>query len=138
MEMKVEESWEAVLIDAGQYDVKVVGIVPKTLETDKDGTVNILEWKIEVLEGDESGTVITDASSQKFTPKSKAFEWYCNITGTKPEVGESVDLDTLVGKTASVIIKSKSKTIMDEKQEVSVISDFVPARKPRAGTKPAK
>lgn len=126
--VKVEESWEAVRIDEGIYNAAISSILPKQIESDGE-QVDIFEWTFEITDGDEKGTLITDSSSVKFTPKSKAFGWYAAAEGGKPDVGDEIDLDTLADKPVQIVVKNNTKMIAGQKTETSGISDVLPAAK---------
>lgn len=124
----VEESWEAVCIPEGIYDATISSILPKQIETDGE-QVDIFEWTFEIADGDEKGTLITDSSSVKFTPKSKSFGWYAAAHGGKPEIGDEIDLDTLADESVQIVVKNDTKTIAGQKTETSRISDVLAPKK---------
>jgi len=124
----VEEGWDAVCIPEGIYEAKVSSIFPKQIESDGE-TVDIFEWTFEITDTEETGTLLTDSSSVKFTPKSKAFQWYSAANGSKPEVGDEIELDTLADKPVIITVKNETKTIAGQKTETSRVSDVLASKK---------
>lgn len=124
----VEESWEAVCIPEGIYSATVSSIMQKEIEADGE-KINIFEWTFDISDGDEKGTLITDSSSVRFTPKSKAYSWYAAASGVKPAVKDSIDLDTLADKPVQIVVKNSTKVFAGEKTETSRISDVLPPAK---------
>lgn len=133
----VGESWEAVLIPEDVYEAELVSITAKTIDSD-DEKREVFEWNYKIVEGEYKDTEINALSSQTFTTKSKAFQWYKAMTGNEPHVNDEIDLDDLIGSPVRITVKTDVKKVLGEKQDVSVVKDVMKTGRKAAGKTSAK
>ena len=94
-------------------------------------------WIFRVLDAEtENGEapLVSGVTSQRLSTRSKAYSWISALLGRNLKGGETIDLDTLVGKKAQVEIRNRR---MRDGTEVSNVVDVkpLPRRKARRAKK---
>lgn len=113
--MTVDEAAGLSLLDEGMYPVELVEI--KDIETDYgDGW----RWIFDVLEEEEE-TLVSGITSQRMSEKSKSYGWASALMGKKPEIGDEIDLDELIGLRGNAELKTKE---LNDGTEVSNVVDL--------------
>jgi len=97
------------------YPVELVEIVD--IETDYgDGW----RWIFDVLEEEEE-TLVSGITSQRMSEKSKSYGWAAALLGKKPDIGDEIDLDELIGLRGNAELKTKE---LRDGTEVSNVVDI--------------
>lgn len=113
--MTVDEAAGLSLLDEGMYPVELVEIVD--IETDYgDGW----RWIFDVLEEEEE-TLVSGITSQRMSEKSKSYGWAAALLGKKPDIGDEIDLDELIGLRGNAELKTKE---LRDGTEVSNVVDI--------------
>jgi len=111
----VDEAAGLSLLDEGMYPVELVEIVD--IETDYgDGW----RWIFDVLEEEEE-TLVSGITSQRMSEKSKSYGWAAALLGKKPDIGDEIDLDELIGLRGNAELKTKE---LRDGTEVSNVVDI--------------
>ncbi|MCK4329454.1 hypothetical protein KAX02_06390 [candidate division WOR-3 bacterium] len=113
--VEVEEAVGLSLLDEGMYPVELVEI--KDIETDYGGG---WRWIFDVLEEEEE-TLVSGITSQRMSEKSKSYGWASALMGKKPEIGDEIDLDELIGLRGNAELKTKE---LRDGTEVSNVIDM--------------
>ena len=117
------------LLDEGMYPVELVEI--KDIETDYgDGW----RWIFDVLEEEEE-TLVSGITSQRMSEKSKSYGWASALLGKKPEIGDEIDLDELIGLRGNAELKTKE---LNDGTEVSNVVELKKLPKQKGKRKPEK
>ena len=127
--MTVDEAAGLSLLDEGMYPVELVEI--KDIETDYgDGW----RWIFDVLEEEEE-TLVSGITSQRMSEKSKSYGWASALLGKKPEIGDEIDLDELIGLRGNAELKTKE---LNDGTEVSNVVELKKLPKQKGKRKPEK
>lgn len=99
--MTVDEAAGLSLLDEGMYPVELAEI--KDIETEYgDGW----RWIFDVLEEEEE-TLVSGITSQRMSEKSKSYAWASALLGKKPDIGDEIDIDELIGLRGNAELKTK-------------------------------
>ena len=91
-------------IPVGTYAVEFVSATDfEGNSSNEYGPAVLLTWQ--VTNGDLEGETATRIVSAKLSPKSNLYRFVTALKGSKPEVGEQIDLDTFVGTTGMVVVE---------------------------------
>ena len=127
--VEVEEAVGLSLLDEGMYPVELVEI--KDIETDYGGG---WRWIFDVLEEEEE-TLVSGITSQRMSEKSKSYGWASALLGKKPEIGDEIDLDELIGLRGNAELKTKE---LNDGTEVSNVVELKKLPKQKGKRKPEK
>lgn len=111
----VDEAAGLSLLDEGMYPVELVEI--KDIET---GYGDGWRWIFDVLEEEEE-TLVSGITSQRMSEKSKSYGWAAALLGKKPEIGDEIDLDELIGLRGNAELKTKE---LNDGTEVSNVIEL--------------
>jgi hypothetical protein len=104
-------------IPTGEYAVELTAIELVDTQYGKQ-----LKWTFVVPEYKRT---LVAYSSFSASPKSKCIRWASALLNRAIAVGEQVDLQSLVGKTATAVVIRKRK---DDGTEINAIDDLLPLR----------
>jgi len=130
--VRVQEVIGFSLLDEGMYEAELVEI--RDIQTQFGAS---WRWIFRVLDAEtENGDtpLVSGVTSQRLSTRSKAYAWISALLGRNLKGGETIDLDTLVGKKAQVEIRNRR---MRDGTEVSNVVDVkpLPRRKARRAKK---
>ena len=130
--VRVQEVIGFSLLDEGMYEAELVEI--RDIQTQFGAS---WRWIFRVLDAEtENGEapLVSGVTSQRLSTRSKAYAWISALLGRNLKGGETIDLDTLVGKKAQVEIRNRR---MRDGTEVSNVVDVkpLPRRKARRAKK---
>jgi len=131
--VKVQEVIGFSLLDEGMYEAELVEI--RDIQTQFGAS---WRWIFRVLDAeteDGEAPLVSGVTSQRLSTRSKAYSWISALLGRNLKGGETIDLDSLVGKKAQVEIRNRR---MRDGTEVSNVADVKPlprARKVRRAKK---
>jgi hypothetical protein len=80
-------------IPAGLYKAECLGT-----EVAEFAKGEYRKWTFTIQGGKFDGTQITGVSSLVMSPKAKAYDWYSALTGESPQLGDEIDLDSVIGR----------------------------------------
>jgi len=127
--VKVQEVIGFSLLDEGMYEAELVEI--RDIQTQFGAS---WRWIFRITDAEtENGEapLVSGVTSQRLSTRSKAYAWICALLGRNLKGGETIDLDSLIGKKAQVEIRNRR---MRDGTEVSNVADVKPlprARKAR-------
>ncbi len=131
--VKVQEVIGFSLLDEGMYEAELVEI--RDIQTQFGAS---WRWIFRITDAeteDGEAPLVSGVTSQRLSTRSKAYSWISALLGRNLKGGETIDLDSLVGKKAQVEIRNRR---MRDGTEVSNVADVKPlprARKVRRAKK---
>ena len=131
--VRVQEVVGFSLLEEGMYEAELTEI--REIETQFGQS---WRWIFRVLDAEtENGDtpLVSGVTSQRLSTRSKAYAWISALLGRNLKGGETIDLDSLVGKKAQVEIRNRR---MRDGTEVSNVVDVKPLPRKRARARKAK
>jgi hypothetical protein len=124
---EVEEGAGLAYIPAGTYPATLAEI--EDVETEFGDS---LRWIFDV-EADEETVQLSGITSQKFSLKSKSYEWASALLGEAPDVGDEVDLEELYELPCMVEVKDAH---LRDGTDISNIVGVMPEKKAKRTKQP--
>lgn len=107
--MTVSETDNQKLTPEGVYKA-----ILKEIKEGKGQFGEYLSFSFEISEGESKGNVLNSLASKKLTKSdtdknSKLFDFVKALTKIEPKLGESLDIEELVGKDCQILVRHKVK-----------------------------
>ena len=124
--VRVQEVIGFSLLDEGMYEAELIEI--REIQTQFG---NSWRWIFRITDAEtENGEpLVSGVTSQRVSTRSKAYSWISALLGRNLKGGETIDLDSLVGKKAQVEIRNRR---MRDGTEVSNVVDVKPLPRRKA------
>ena len=107
-------------LPTGEYRVKVA-----ELTTVEGRYGEQLRWRLQVVQGDYAGRLLTAFCNPSGNPASKCGRWVAALLGRSLQTGEQIELATLVGKEARAVVIVK---VAADGREVNAVQELLPLR----------
>lgn len=131
--VRVQEVIGFSLLDEGMYEAELVEI--RDIQTQFGAS---WRWIFRITDAeteDGEAPLVSGVTSQRLSTRSKAYAWISALLGRNLKGGETIDLDSLIGKKAQVEIRNRR---MRDGTEVSNVADVKPLPRARKRAKRAK